>query len=212
MEGRRVLVGATGSVATIKLHLVVRQLKALGAEVIVVPTDVAWQSFAEKEDIDCPIIRNQDEWNAWTGRGDPVVHIELRKWAELLVIAPLDANTLAKLASGICDNLLTCVVRAWDTRKPWLVAPAMNTFMWEHPETSRQLNRLKATQAVRVIDVISKTLVCKDNGRGAMAEPETIVSTVRKVLKQFPSSPTEVNIEALLSHIAAKSPEAKTVT
>mmetsp|Transcript_548 Transcript_548/g.729 ORF Transcript_548/g.729 Transcript_548/m.729 type:complete len:89 (+) Transcript_548:1553-1819(+) len=88
----------------------------------------------------------------------------------------------------------------------------MNTFMWEHPETSRQLNRLKATQAVRVIDVISKTLVCKDNGRGAMAEPETIVSTVRKVLKQFPSSPTEVNIEALLSHIAAKSPEAKTVT
>lgn len=53
--------------------------------------------------------------------GDPVLHIELRKWADLLVIAPLTANSLAKLANGMADNLLTCVARAWDYRKPFLV-------------------------------------------------------------------------------------------
>lgn len=215
MEGRRVLVGTTGSVAAIKTHLIVKQLVELGAEVnltqvILLPTDVAWSSFLDKGEVGCPVVRDHHEWSAWTGRGDPVLHIELRKWAEVLLIAPLDANTLAKISAGACDNLLvssiqTCVVRAWDTRKPWLVAPAMNTLMWEHPETSRQLNRLKASQAARVIDVISKTLVCKDIGRGAMAEPELIVRTVVRVLKRFPATPCEIDIESLLEHIAAKS-------
>ena len=54
-----------------------------------------------------------DEWNAWTKRGDPVLHIDLRNWADILIVAPLDANTLAKIACGISDNLLTCVLRAW---------------------------------------------------------------------------------------------------
>src|SRR5262245_20486764 len=72
-------------------------------------------------------------------RDDPVLHIELRRWADLLVIAPLDANTLAKLAYGLSDNLLTCLYRAWDRRRPIVLAPAMNTFMWENPLTDRHL-------------------------------------------------------------------------
>ena len=66
-------------------------------------------------------------------RGDPVRHIEFRHWADLLVVAPLDANTLAKFAIGLCDNFLTCLFRAWDFAKPVILAPAMNTLMWDHP-------------------------------------------------------------------------------
>ena len=58
-----------------------------------------------------PFAGNEDEWHAWKEVGDPVLHIELRRWADCLLIAPLSANTLAKIAQGFCDNLLTCVVR-----------------------------------------------------------------------------------------------------
>src|SRR5205814_1321206 len=90
---------------------------------------------------------DEDEWPGRSAgrhyqRDDPVLHIELRRWAELLVIAPLDANTLAKLAQGLCDNCLTCVWRAWDPGRPVVLAPAMNTLMWEHPLTARHLRQL----------------------------------------------------------------------
>lgn len=77
----------------------------------------------------------RDEWSLWNERGDPVLHIELRRWADVFVISPLDANTMGKIANGICDNLLTCVARAWDPKMPLLFAPAMNTMMFDHPLT-----------------------------------------------------------------------------
>ena len=67
---------------------------------------------------------DEEEWHAWQQKGDPVLHIELRKWADVLIIAPLSANTLAKMAQGLCDNCLTSVVRAWDFHKPLLVGRA----------------------------------------------------------------------------------------
>jgi len=90
------------------------------------------------------VILDEDEWPGQdTGqryqRDDPVLHIELRRWADMLVIAPLDANTLAKLAHGLADNCLTCVWRAWDPQRPVILAPAMNTLMWEHPLTASHL-------------------------------------------------------------------------
>jgi hypothetical protein len=68
-----------------------------------------------------PPTKDEDEWRQWAAVGDPVVHIELRRWADALVIAPLSANTLAKAAGGLCDNLLTCAVRAWDFGRPLVV-------------------------------------------------------------------------------------------
>lgn len=65
---------------------------------------------------------DEDEWRGWKQVGDPVVHIELRRWADVFVIAPLSANTLAKLANGLCDNLVTCVARAWDFNRPLVVS------------------------------------------------------------------------------------------
>lgn len=63
---------------------------------------------------DIEVFTDENEWSTWQKRGDPVLHIELRKWADMILIAPLSANTMAKIVNGICDNLLTCVMRAWD--------------------------------------------------------------------------------------------------
>ncbi|XP_065589706.1 phosphopantothenoylcysteine decarboxylase isoform X2 [Cyrtonyx montezumae] len=154
-EKFHVLVGVTGSVAALKLPLLISGL------------------------LEIPGL--------WKGRSDPVLHIELRRWADLMLVAPLDANTLAKLANGICDNLLTCVIRAWDLHKPLLFCPAMNTAMWEHPITAQQVERLKGFGYTEIPCVVKK-LVCGDEGCGAMAEVWTIVESVRRILEERGSS------------------------
>src|SRR5262249_54395529 len=131
--------------------------------------------------------------------GEPVLHIDLRRWADLLLIAPLDANTLAKLALGLCDNCLTCVWRAWGPARPVVLAPAMNTLMWLHPAPVRHrrqvaadlgvpapeglaadelLGRINGIGRLRVVAPVEKRLACDDVGFGAMADPERIVAAV----------------------------------
>ncbi|XP_029008356.1 phosphopantothenoylcysteine decarboxylase isoform X2 [Betta splendens] len=157
----RVLVGVTGSVAALKLPLLVEQLRLLpGVDVRVVTTEHA-KHFYNPEEVSVELYDDKDEWEMWKQRSDPVLHIELRRWADLFVIAPLDANTLGKMANGICDNLLTCVVRAWDITRPLLFCPAMNTAMWHHPITAQQISRLKEFGYTE-IPCIAKKLVCGD--------------------------------------------------
>ncbi|XP_051917365.1 phosphopantothenoylcysteine decarboxylase isoform X2 [Hippocampus zosterae] len=178
-----VLVGVTGSVAALKLPVLVSELLHFpGVDVRVVTTQHA-QHFYNPEDVSVKVYSDKDEWELWSQRSDPVLHIELRRWADLLVIAPLDANTLGKIASGICDNLLTCVVRAWDTSRPLLFCPAMNTAMWQHPITAQQIHKLKEFGYVE-IPCIAKKLVCGDKGKGAMAEVSTIISVIKQYLQQ----------------------------
>lgn len=148
------------------------------------------------------IYLDADEWDPAEGpwrRGSPILHIELRRWADLLAVAPLSANTLAKVAAGMCDNLLTSVVRAWDVgghvdgrRKRILVAPAMNTAMWLHPVTARQVRVLSEEWGVReedwdegagsgwfeVLRPQEKSLACGDVGDGAMMEWTEIVRVI----------------------------------
>ncbi|KAM6937120.1 phosphopantothenoylcysteine decarboxylase [Xenentodon cancila] len=184
----RVLVGVTGSVAALKLPILVSQLLQLpGVDVRVVTTEHA-KHFYNPAEVSVKIYSDKDEWVLWTQRSDPVLHIELRRWADLLVIAPLDANTLGKIANGICDNLLTCVVRAWDISRPLFFCPAMNTAMWLHPITDQQVSRLREF-GYEEIPCISKKLVCGDEGKGAMAEVSTIVSVVRQYLQKPDDSP-----------------------
>lgn len=117
---------------------------------------------------------DEEEWN-WQKRGDSVLHIELRKWADLLLIAPLSANTMAKIVNGICDNLLSLIVRCWNfndlhggmLKQPIVVCPAMNSLMYDNPITYRQLDSLKQ-MGVRVVGPIEKKLMCGEVGNGAM--------------------------------------------
>lgn len=158
----RILFALTGSVATIKLNDLLHLLTK-NNDVIVVTTKSA-EHFATTEKFeDVRFYNDQSEYAMWKERNDPVLHIELRKWADLFVIAPLSANTLAKLANGLCDNLVTCIARAWDFERPFYVAPAMNTLMWTHPFTSKHLSILEDL-GIKVIEPIQKTLMCGDKG------------------------------------------------
>ena len=174
------LLGATGSVATIKLPLILRALskhhRALSIRVILTSSacrflagqskeQPAVSSLSSVDGVD-GVYQDKDEWgrggdggDAWR-RGRGILHIELRKWADLMVVAPLSANTLAKICNGMCDNLLTSLVRAWDTdasvdgtRKRIVVAPAMNTAMWRHPITTKQIALLEGEWGVNDPDI-----------------------------------------------------------
>lgn len=83
---------------------------------------------------------------------------------------------------GLCDNLLTCVARAWNMKKPLLFCPAMNTHMWEHPVTATHIATLK-NWGYTEVPCITKTLVCGDTGLGAMAEVSSIVDTMYETLR-----------------------------
>ena len=131
------------------------------------------------------IFRDTDEWSNWSIMGDPVLHIVLRNWADIGLIAPLDANTLGKMTSGQCDNLITCIIRAWDIKKPLIYAPAMNVNMWTHPLTDRCLKVCDELGYIRV-GPISKKLACGDTGIGAMEEVEKIVEELNKHSQQLP--------------------------
>jgi phosphopantothenoylcysteine decarboxylase len=211
----KVLLGVTGSVAAIKTPELLSELRKRGHEVKIVATAAALYFFDSGalnplrpgRDADL-LVLDSDEWPGRASggryqRGDEVMHIALRRWADLLIIAPLDANTLAKLAGGLCDNCLTCVWRAWDPARPVLLAPAMNTVMWEHPLTARHLRQLVADAStdlpagvsfddlpawinshcrrLSVIPPVSKQLACGDVGVGAMAAVDEIGRWVDRV-------------------------------
>ncbi len=197
-----ILLGVTGSVAAIRTPELHRQLTLAGHAVKIVATQAALYFFEPVSLGPSIVVRDEDEWpgrdqgRLWQ-RDDPVLHIELRKWADLLAIAPLDANTLAKLANGLCDNCLTCVWRAWDPARPVVLAPAMNTLMWEHPLTLRHLWQVADADPpggldrdavvawinehcprLRIVAPQSKRLACGDVGLGAMAEVPEIVAAI----------------------------------
>ncbi|GAB6028088.1 hypothetical protein CHUAL_002308 [Chamberlinius hualienensis] len=182
-----VLLAVTGSVASIKiLNLIeeVRNRSPANTElsIRVVGTENSLHFFDKtKLPAEVALYTDADEWESWKKIGDPVLHIELRRWADVLAISPLDANTLAKLSCGICDNLLTSLVRAWDMKKPLICCPGMNTLMWEHPITQIQLTTLKSF-GYFIIQPISKTLACGDIGIGAMAEVNTIANHIWQLI------------------------------
>uniref|UniRef100_A0A1I8NPL5 Phosphopantothenoylcysteine decarboxylase n=1 Tax=Stomoxys calcitrans TaxID=35570 RepID=A0A1I8NPL5_STOCA len=186
-KDKNLILACTGSVATIKLPVLIEKLQTLDSEfnfnIKVVVTKHA-KHFVDTSLLpqNVEMLDDTSEWEAWNRRGDPVVHIDLGKWADLMVIAPLSANSLAKMAVGLCDNLLMCVVRAWDFDKKLLFCPAMNTRMYDHPVTAEHIAKLKSWGYLEV-PTIAKTLMCGDTGNGAMAEVDTIVEHILNNLR-----------------------------
>ncbi len=203
----KVLLGVTGSVAAIRTPMLTDALRAAGHEVRIVATKASTYFF-DVQPLRNIITLDEDEWPGDRyHRGDEVKHIELRRWAEAFVIAPLDANTLAKLAVGLADNTLTCVWRAWDWARPVLLAPAMNTLMWQHPLTRKHLRAIAVdfgamhlpghyeemilveqinarARGLRIAKPITKELACGDVGVGAIAEVPDILRELHTLLGQ----------------------------
>lgn len=181
-----ILLGVTGSVAALKAHELATELSKVG-DVQIAATKFGKYFLDQTPKIfHWQIWEDEDEWTETFKLGDQVRHIELRRWAGGLVIAPLDANTLAKIANGLCDNLLTCVVRAWDWSKPMWLCPAMNTYMWENSPTKDHLDTMKERGA-RIIYPVEKRLACNDVGMGAMAPTHQIIQLVNSKFRwKFP--------------------------
>lgn len=179
-----ILLGVTGSVAARKLpELLCSLIRFADIKVILTQSAMKFVTKGELEDRFAAVKFYTDEEEKWTKIGEPILHIELRKWTDLFLIAPLSANSLAKISNGFADNLLTCVTRCLPLNKRihFVIAPAMNTLMWEHPMTSEQLRKL-VSYGVIVIKPIHKKLACGDTGIGAIEEVENIAIVVKNLL------------------------------
>ena len=206
MNKRKILLGLTGSVASVLYEKLIKELNGIGdvttiltprAEhfvsdhfngVKVVRDKQEWRWFHPNKEVSTPLhIWNKDDYydSKWE-KNDPIFHINLRDNASALVIAPCSANTLAKLANGMADNLLTSVARAWDFSRPFIVAPSMNTHMYFHPVTQEHITKLQSWGVI-VVPPQSKMLACNTEGMGAMANIDEIVKVLQNKLRwHFP--------------------------
>ena len=176
LKGKKILLGVCGSIAAYKSAFLVRLLVKQGAEVRVVMTPSA-TSFITPLTLATlakhPAYVNYFEESDGTWHN----HVELGLWADLMLIAPASANTLSKLAHGLCDNLLTAVYLS--ARCPVWVAPAMDLDMYAHPSTQANLNALRS-YGNSVVEAESGELASGLEGQGRMAEPEHIIEALQE--------------------------------
>jgi phosphopantothenoylcysteine decarboxylase/phosphopantothenate--cysteine ligase len=175
LNGKKIIVGVTGSIAAYKAAYLVRLLVQSGAEVKVVLTKGALEfitpltfSTLSKHPVHSDFTENKD-------KGEWVNHVELALWADMMIIAPLSANTLSKMAQGQCDSFFMAVYMS--TRCPIMVAPAMDHDMFLHGATQANLNKL-ADFGHKVVAPEDGELASGLIGKGRMAEPEKIVHAV----------------------------------
>lgn len=175
MKGKKILLGITGGIAAYKIAFLIRLLKKEGAEVkcILTPASCDFISPLTLATLsENPVYI--DFWNQKDGQWTN--HVDLGMWPDVFLIAPLTANTLAKLATGYCDNLLTATYLS--AKCPVMIAPAMDLDMYAHPTTTNNLNQL-ATYGVQILPAESGFLASGLVGKGRMTEPEDIVAKLK---------------------------------
>jgi len=175
---KNVVVGVTGGIAAYKSVMLVSMLKKLGVNVDVIMTKNAQEFVAplsfetiSQNPVTTDTFRHERNWE--------IEHISLARKGDLFVIAPATANIIAKMAQGIADDMLSTTLLA--TEAPVLIAPAMNTVMWQAAATRENVRILKE-RGVHIITPESGTLACGEVGEGRMAEPGHIAEEVRKIL------------------------------
>jgi phosphopantothenoylcysteine decarboxylase/phosphopantothenate--cysteine ligase len=177
MQGKKILIGITGGIAAYKIPLLVRLLVKAGAEVKVIATQAAFDfvtpltlSTVSKNPVETKFYDEQGNWNN---------HVELGLWADVFLVAPATANTIGKMANGICDNLLLATYLS--ARCPVAVAPAMDLDMLQHPSVQKNLKTL-AEYGNQVIEPTSGELASGLVGKGRMLEPEELLDFLAQLL------------------------------
>ena len=180
LKDKTVVIGVSGGIAVYKVCDVVSRLKKLNANVHVIMTKGACEFVApltfqtmSQNYVVSDMFQDPKTWD--------VEHISLAKRADLFLVAPATANVIGKIACGICDDMLTTTVAA--TKAKVLIAPAMNTNMYENPILQRNINTLKEL-GYNFVEPESGRLACGDTGKGKLASPETIVDEVVKLLSK----------------------------
>lgn len=188
----RVLLGVSGGIAAYKAADLVSQLIKQGDEVRVVMTThatafVAPLTFGALSGnpvmVGDATVSNVGPTGADAGSASSIDHIAWAKWAEVSVVAPLTASTLARLAVGLADDALTTVWMALPAGVPCLLCPAMNTAMWDHPVVRRNLDWIAALGRYRIVAPSEKRLACGDVGVGGLAEVADIVAAIHEARK-----------------------------
>lgn len=179
-NGRNIVLGVTGSIAAYKAAEITSRLTKEGANVHVVMTADA-QKFITALPFKT-LSRNPVETDLYgESEGWKPTHIKLADEAHLLLIAPVTANVLAKMAHGLADDALTCIALALNPKTPVLVAPAMNGKMWLHPATQENVAKLKG-RGVEFIGPEEGMLSCGYEGIGRLFDPERIVQRALELL------------------------------
>ena len=172
IKGKKILLGVTGSIAAYKSIYLVRLLVKAGAEVKVIVTPAA-KDFVSTLTLSTlsrnPVMVDLFDEESWSN------HVMLGRWADVMIIAPLSCNTLAKMATGQCDNLLLATYLS--ATCPVVVAPAMDEDMWNHPATKENLRKLESF-GNNIIPVEKGDLASGLYGEGRMAEPEQILAYI----------------------------------
>jgi len=184
LKGKKIILGITGSIAAYKSPMIVRLLKKEGADVKVVMTPMA-VDFVSPVTLSVlsghPVMT--DFYNGTNGTWNS--HIDLGRWADLMVVAPLTASTMGKMVHGIADNLL--VATYLSVRCPVILAPAMDADMYSHPSTKRN-NELLLSHGNVIIEPAEGELASGLTGKGRMQEPEIIVDRIKKILADWEKS------------------------
>lgn len=192
LADKHILVAVCGSIAVYKAAFLVRLLVRQGAQVKVVMTPSATEfiaplTLATLSKNECHVSYTNAGKTNWNN------HVELALWADAIVVAPASAGTLAKMANGLCDNLLLGVYLS--ARCPVFMAPAMDEDMWKHPSTKSNLQRLQS-YGNTIIPVNNGELASGLHGEGRMAEPEEIVTFLEQALQ--PTIPTKLTGKKVL--------------
>lgn len=179
LKGKKILIGITGGIAAYKICELIRMFKRENAEVTVIPTDNAL-NFVTKLTLQT-LSQNNVYTNEFNIPDYKPEHIALSDDADIMIIAPATANTISKLANGVCDNLLTSVTCAF--KKPIFIAPAMNNNMWDNPIIQENINKLKS-HGYKILEPESGFLACGTEGQGRLCELDKIFDAVKTELTQ----------------------------
>ncbi len=180
LKGKKILIGVTGGIAAYKTASIIRLLVREGAEVKVIMTDRAKEfitpltlSTLSKNPVLTEFYNKENgDWNS---------HVDLGLWSDLFLVAPATANTIAKMAGGIADNLLLTTYLS--ARCPVIIAPAMDSDMLKHPATIINIETLKAFGNI-ILEPAVGELASGLEGKGRMAEPDLIVKEIINFLKK----------------------------